>query len=106
MKIIWSPRAIRDLERAYNFYVEKNERAAEDIFNSILNEIKILSVAPHIAQKEPLLSREPETYRSLVVVSGRFKIIYYIESDNIIITHVWDCRQNPVNLDRRPFYKR
>jgi hypothetical protein len=40
------------------------------------------------------LSEKDEEYRSLLV-RKYFKIIYFIENENIYIAAVWDCRQDP-----------
>lgn len=47
-----------------------------------------------MAAVELLLEDEPIIYRSLVV-TGTYKVIYYIGSNTVYIYDIWDCRQVP-----------
>ena len=55
MKVILLPKAIGRLDEIYDFIKVKNENVAINIFNSILDEIKILEDFPQVAAAEPLL---------------------------------------------------
>lgn len=101
MRVIILPLAEVDLDEIYTFYAEKSVMAATKIYHSILDEIEILERFPKIAPVEPLLTDQTKTFRSLLVAKGLFKVIYFLESEMIYITHIWRCRQNPQNLQRR-----
>lgn len=61
--------------------------AATKMYHSILDEIEILERFPKIAPVESLLINQSKTFRSLLVAKGLFKIIYFLESETIYITH-------------------
>ena len=95
MKILWLELAEEDVESIYQFYAkDKSIKAANRIYNDILDATDSLADFPQMASIEPELSDDGEEFRSLVV-RKHFKIIYFIESDSIYIAAVWDCRQNP-----------
>ena len=102
-RIIWTDEAREDLDAIYKFYAEKNETAAVRIYNEILEEADILITFPEIAAQELLLEGMEFIFRSLVTHSGIYKIIYFIDKANVVITHVWDCRKNPASLPKRTF---
>jgi plasmid stabilization system protein ParE len=97
MNIKLSKQAEKHLDDIYNFYRQKNEPAAINIYNYILDSIDRLANFPQMAAVDLLLSDMAQTYRSLVV-KRMYKVIYYIEAENIHVAAVWDCRQNPDNL--------
>jgi plasmid stabilization system protein ParE len=100
MRIVWIESARTDLEDIYVFINEKNEKAAIEIHNGILNEIGLLSSFPQIAAIDPALTDLSKTYRSLIV-KNIYKVIYYIDDNTVYIIAVWDCRRNPNNLKRK-----
>ena len=95
MKIFWLELAEEDIESIYQFYAEdKSIKAANKIYNDILDATDSLAVFPQMASIEPDVSDYDEEYRSLVV-QKHFKIIYFVECDSIYIAAIWDCRRNP-----------
>ena len=95
MTICWLELAEEDIESIYLFYAEdKSVKAANKIYNDILDATDFLAKFPQMAPVEPILSDDGEEYRSLVV-QKHFKVIYFIECDSIYIAAVWDCRQDP-----------
>lgn len=101
MQIIVLPLAEFDLDSIYDYYALKSINAAVKIYNSILDEMGVLSKFPNIGIIEPSLVGEEKLFRSLVVVKGKFKIIYFTEGDFLYITHIWNCRSNPTKLKIR-----
>lgn len=95
MKIFWTSLAMEDLQSIYDFIAESNQRLAAYTYNTILDEVEILKKFPQIASIEPLLRSLKYKFRSLVIISGKYKIIYFVDNKTIIITHVWDCRRDP-----------
>ena len=93
--IFWSSKALEDLDEVYDFYVTKSILVAVRVYNGILDEVSILVRHPYIAQVEKLLENCKKPYRSLVVLKGRFKIIYSVEEDRINVARIWSCRRNP-----------
>jgi plasmid stabilization system protein ParE len=89
-----------DLENIYTFIKLKNEKAAINIHDSILDEVGFLKSFPQIAPIEQAFTDLPKTYRSLVV-KNTYKVVYYVEDEIIYIIAVWDCRQNPNKLKKK-----
>jgi plasmid stabilization system protein ParE len=102
-KIVWTDDAQADMEAIYEFYVGKNPTAATHIYNGILEDADILMTFPEIAAKEPLLEGMEFIFRSLVTHLRIYKIIYFTDENNVVITHVWDCRRNPASFPPRIF---
>lgn len=106
LKIIWYTEALEELEQIYNSYFQKNPNAAVRIYNSILQEIKLLKDHPNIAAIEHYLQdierfENEGPFRSLVTKDGLFKVIYYLDNNDIIISRIWACRQNPKKLKNK-----
>jgi plasmid stabilization system protein ParE len=100
-QIVWTDMAASDLQAIYEFYLQKSADVAVLIYNQILEEADILARFPEIAAEEPLLAGMEYVFRSLVIHSGIYKIIYFVDKKNVVITHVWDCRRNPATLPKR-----
>ena len=94
MVVKWSNRALKHIADIYKLYLEKSEKAAEKIFNTIFEEGDKLGDFPEMAQREQLLAKKKIIYRSLVV-QKHFKIVYSIYKNYIHIVDIWDCRRNP-----------
>ena len=101
MRLIWTPEAVSDLNKIYDFYAAKNLRAAAVIYNSILDDVEKLKTNPYMAQIEPSLDDLPQKFRSLVASKSRFKVTYFVAHDRVNIVYVWSCRQNPQRVRRR-----
>ncbi|WP_126337196.1 type II toxin-antitoxin system RelE/ParE family toxin [Kaistella antarctica] len=65
--------------------------------SQILNTTKQLVNHPSSGQKELLLEMLEKEYR--YILSGNYKIIYKVEDSYIIITDVFDARQNPSKMN-------
>ena len=98
MSAKWFPAAEKDINRIYEYYATKSQRAATDLYNSILDDVDRLENNPYIAAIEPLLDGNPKSYRSLVTGKRKMKIVYYVENEIVCISRIWDCRQNPKKL--------
>ena len=96
--VIWLEPAKCDLDRLYNYYLDKSVSAAVRIHNGIIDESERLANHPEIAPIDPSIQKKSKTYRALVVSKGRFKLIYFVENKSVIIARVWGCRQNPKKL--------
>ena len=100
-KIIWSSKARNDLRGLYEYYSERNRGAANRMITEIGTRIQQLTKNPEIAAKEQQLSDYEKEYRSLVVLKGNYKVIFYFENKIIYISRIWNCRQNPKNYVRK-----
>ena len=99
-QIIWTNFAISELKNIYLYYrMVASERVADKIRKSIFDSTKHLSKQPLIGAIEENLIDLKQGHRYLV--EGNYKIIYRIIHDNIYITDIFDCRQNPVKIKKR-----
>ena len=94
MEIIWTDFAIENLKIIFDFYVTKASRkVAHNTRKEILKTTKQLIDHPNSGQIELQLEKLKEDYR--YILSGNYKIIYKIKDDQIIISDVFDARQDP-----------
>ncbi|MDH6342245.1 plasmid stabilization system protein ParE [Parabacteroides sp. PFB2-12] len=98
MNIIWYDTAREDLDNIYEFYFPKGVHIATRIYNLILDEIEILRTHPYMAAVEPYLKGREYIFRSLIIKDGIFKVVYFVDGNNIVITRIWCCRANPRDL--------
>lgn len=96
-EIRWTKTALNHLDNIFDFYCfTANEMLAQKIISEIIDSTEVLKSTPKIGQKEELLIDFEKTFR--YIVSRHTKIIYRIEHNSILITHVFDTRQNPSKL--------
>ena len=95
MKLVFTNTALTDLDSIYYF---REQPTAKRLVRSILDEIKVLEVYPEAAPIDELFADQTKSIRSLVVAKGRYKILYFTESEFVYISRIWDCRQNSKNV--------
>ena len=93
--MIWdddaSEKLVNALEYGRNTF---GEHVMKKFYTRILDYEKLLQSNPGMGKKEPLLEKEPEGYRSLVV-HPNYKLVYYVDGDTIYIVDLWDTRREP-----------
>ncbi len=98
MKIIWTDFAIENLKDIFDFYsTTVNKKVANKIKQEIFKSVKLLVRYPELGQVELYLERLDEGYR--YILSSNYKVIYKIQDENIIISDVFDVRQNPIKMN-------
>ena len=96
-EIFWTDIAKLSVKIIFNYYKENVDIIiAERIKFQIFEKVKILKTHPLIGAKEDLLSNLKNKYK--YIVSGNYKIIYFTADKRIIISLVFDTRQNPQKL--------
>jgi plasmid stabilization system protein ParE len=99
-QVIWTYFATSELKSIFLYYkMVAGETIADKIKKSIFDTTKILSKQPFIGQVEENLIELKQEHRYLI--EGNYKIIYRIIDENIYITDVFDCRQNPQKIKQR-----
>jgi toxin YoeB len=93
-RIIWTDRADRTFKKILEFYFLKN--GSKTYSRKLNKEIHSLLSA---LSKQPFLGEKTENPKYRVVIHGHFKIFYEIDEKQIIVHLVWDCRQNPKELN-------
>ena len=97
MKVIWTDFASNSLFEIYKYYKEMaNENVAKKIKLRIFNKTKQLIKHPLSGQMETNLQKLNEEHRYLI--EGNYKIIYKRIRQGILITDVFDTRQDPINI--------
>ena len=97
MKIVWSDFASKTLQDIYLYHKEKAEKnIAQQVKSRIFSSTKQLIQYPNSGQLEETLAQLDEGHRYLV--SGNYKIIYKKVKEGILITDVYDTRQDPVKI--------
>lgn len=66
-RLIWSPEALRDIQRLYRFLAAKNPDAANRAVKAIRGEVKILATSPEVGR--PAAEMDPE-FREWMVDFG------------------------------------
>ena len=92
-KIIWSQRAQIRLFKILDFYAERNKSRSysKKLYQKLNNELKILLKQPDIG-----LNTEIESVSGLIV--DDYILFYSYDHEIITIHSIWDCRQNPADL--------
>lgn len=95
MKIIWSPRAIRDLESLRAFIARESPGAARRVALQIVETVETaLPVTPHIGRP----GRVSGT-RELVIAGSPFVVPYRVKADRVEILRVYHgARKWPATL--------
>jgi len=98
--IIWSDSAIEELRDIYDYFLSKaGKKVADKIINAIVDQTIMLEQTPQMGQTEELLAHLKKEIRYLV--SGNYKIVYFIDKNIVSIATVFDCRQNPKKLKNK-----
>lgn len=98
--VLWSDSAQSDLRAIHDYYLEKaNSKVALKLINSIIDKSLLLSNNPRLGQIEELLKHKNIEIRYLV--EGNYKIVYVIEDLIVLISAVFDCRQDPEKLKKK-----
>ncbi len=97
MNIIWSGLSRNQLQEIHDYYSLKvHSKLALTIIERIIKDAERLIDSPFIGQHEELLSDRPQEFRYLL--SGNYKIIYWVDDEKIRIASVFDTRQNPEKM--------
>lgn len=100
MRIVWANFAIENLGSIFEYYNEvAGFKIATGIRDGLINESVRLLDNPESGQIE-LSVQSSEEYRYLL--KDNYKLIYKINGNDIIITDVFDTRQNPKGIIVRP----
>lgn len=83
-RLIWSPQALRDVQRLYRFLAVHNLDAAKRAVKAIRQEVKVLEHQPVIGR--PMQDMEPE-YREWLIGFGDsgYVALYRLAGDEVVI---------------------
>jgi len=98
IKIIWSDFASKTLTEIYKYHKEvAGENVARKIKTNIFSSTKQLLKHPQSGQIEESLKKINEGHHYLV--SGNYKIVYKKVIEGILITDIFDTRQDPIKIN-------
>jgi plasmid stabilization system protein ParE len=98
-RIIWTNFAISEFKNIFLYYrMIAGEKIAEKIRRSIFSATKPLIKQPLLGALEENLADLNQGHR--YIIEGNYKIIYRVINDEIYITDIFDCRQNPSKMKR------
>lgn len=96
-QVIWTKRALGQLERAIKYIREEQGLSyAEIVVNKIFKSTSLLESSPEMGTTEPLLAHKKSQYRFIVVWS--YKIIYRVDKNKVVISRVFHTSRNPKKL--------
>ncbi len=94
MRIVWLPQAQDDIQRLYNFLLEKNPAAAERAVLTIKLGAQKLAEFPHVGRR---MDDETERHELFVPFSaGAYVLRYRIHDETIIVIRVWHSREKRI----------
>lgn len=98
MTIFWSNFASEMVKDIYNYYkTNASPRVANRIRNQIFSATDQLKKYPFSGQVEISLQKLNEGHR--YIVNGNYKIIYKEVKEGILITDVFDTRQDSIKIN-------
>ena len=93
-KIIWTLKAKNQLFSILEYFAETNKSKTYSLklHKKIKSEILVILKQTNIGKQTDILN-----IRGLIIEN--YIVFYELLDSNIIILNIWDCRQNPENLN-------
>lgn len=93
----WSKQAASSLEEVFGYHKKvAGLGVARKIVTKISRHTRILADNPYAGPREEVLKDLEVEFRYLV--EGNYKILYYTRPEKIVVSLVFDCRQNPEKM--------
>lgn len=97
VKILWSEFAEENLHAIHNYYKDNaSKRVADTVINSIFHSTEILKKSSKAGKIEPVLEVLSQNHR--FIISTNYKIVSKEIQEGILITDVFDSRQDPSKI--------
>jgi len=95
LRIKWSKKANRDLDRVVGYLMERNPDSADRLVVEVFERVDLLVQHPELGAVAH--DADPKgRVRHLVI--GPFRVFYWLKEDRIEIVRFWDARQDPRTL--------
>jgi plasmid stabilization system protein ParE len=91
MKLVWLPQAREDIERLYDFLLEKEPVAAERAVRTIQLGARKLVDFPHIGR--PMGDETDRRELFIPFGAGAYVLRYRLHSGTIVVIRVWHSRE-------------
>lgn len=92
LNVVLTLSAYDDLDRITDYLIERDETAAEKTYRRIMDSTKKLSAFPQMGALMEDSELRCEGHRKLVV--DDFVVVYRIFEANVVVYHVFNCRQD------------
>lgn len=97
MKLVYTEQAIVSLQECLDFFPsEVSAQRVNEVRDKILTKADKLLENPYIGKLEEYLEHMGQSHRR--IIEGHYKIIYKLKGDMIIITDIFDSRQDPSKM--------
>ena len=97
MKLVYTEQAITSLQECLDFFPpEVSPQKVNEIRDRILAKADKLVENPYIGQQEEYLEHMGQSPRR--IIEGSYKIIYRVEGEMIVVTDIFDSRQDPEKM--------
>jgi toxin YoeB len=93
LKVFWTESAIRQRNFIFEYWIDRNQNYN---FVKKLN-VQIKNVI-NLLKKNPELGKQTNYKNTRALIIGNYSILYQKIDNQIIITGLWDNRQNPNQL--------
>ncbi len=91
MKLVWAKEAEVDLDRLFNFLLEKSPNAAAKAMRAIYDNVDKLIEFPEIG---PLIDDSGRREYYIPFAASAYVLRYYIVNDHVVIVRVWHGRES------------
>ncbi|HSX31684.1 MAG TPA: type II toxin-antitoxin system RelE/ParE family toxin [Candidatus Saccharimonadales bacterium] len=91
-KVVWRERALKDIDRLYDFIFEKNDEAAAKAARVILRGSTLLGESPRLGR--PMADGTGRRELFLPFGSGFYVLRYFLIDNTVVIIRVWHGRED------------
>jgi plasmid stabilization system protein ParE len=91
-EVVWRERALKDIDRLYNFLFEKNEDAAMNAAQVILRGSSLLEESPRIGR--PMADGTGRRELFIPFGAGYYVLRYFFVNEVVVIVRVWHGRED------------
>jgi toxin ParE1/3/4 len=91
-EIVWRERALKDIDRLYNFLFEKNEDAAAKVAQVILRGSSLLEDSPRLGR--PMADGTGRRELFIPFGAGFYVLRYFFTNEIVVIVRVWHGRED------------
>jgi plasmid stabilization system protein ParE len=97
MRLVYTEQAIVSLQECLDFFpADVPAKKINEVRDRILDRADKLLENPYLGQQEEYLDHLAQSHRR--IIEGHYKIIYKVEGDMIIVTDIFDTRQDPSKM--------
>ena len=95
--IVWTANALEDRRSIFKYWNKRNRSTRYAL--KLQDEIEMIET---LICKDPLIGLQSNILNTYsLLVSRKFRLVYEIYGENILILAFWDARQNPDKLSGR-----